>query len=475
MINFNNISFTYENAEEGTLNGISLKINPGECVLLCGESGCGKTTMIRIMNGLIPHFYDGELTGDASVDKLDIRNTPLEKISGKVGSVFQNPRSQFFCVDTTGEIAFGPENMGLPEKEIWERVHHAVEQLNIQELLNRNIFNLSGGEKQKIACAGVSAAQPDIIVLDEPTSNLDEAAIGMLKKVLFLWKKSGKTIIIAEHRLNWLSDLADRVIYMKNGKIADDLTAKVFFSKSREELNYLGLRSLKETFHYLEANTGLTPVDSWNSEKFACGENYILSNFYYKYEKGKEALHLEPLEIPKHSVVAVVGHNGAGKSTFSKCLCGIQRGFKGNITINGKTYKGKKLKKLCYMVMQDVNHQLFTDSVLEEVSLGFANTPALSAEEVLKKMDLLELKDRHPMSLSGGQKQRTAICSAYLSDRDILIFDEPTSGLDFKRMQETAELINEIRKEKTVFIVTHDMELVEKCCTHILHIENGRM
>ena len=470
MICFKNVSFQYQNTKQGALKDINLKMDKGECVLLCGESGCGKTTLIRMCNGLIPHFYEGELKGDVRVDGKDITKMPLEKISDMTGSVFQNPRSQFFCVDTTGEIAFGPENRGVPEAEIGDRISQVTEQFGLKPLLDRSIFQLSGGEKQKIACAGVAAMEPEIIVLDEPTSNLDEAAVEMLKDVLAVWKKEGKTIIIAEHRLDWLSDLADRVVYLKEGKIQGDFTGEKFFEKSNEALNLMGLRGIKKTWNYLSSNPGFFCIQPKAEEKNGCTETYELRNFTYRYEKGKEALHLSLLEIKKHSVVAVIGHNGAGKSTFLKCLCGIQKGFHGSVATGQKKYKGRNLRKLCYMVMQDVNHQLFTDSVWEEVTLGSEESKEPLAEKVLEKMDLTEVKDRHPMSLSGGQKQRVAICSAYLSDREIIAFDEPTSGLDFGRMQEMADLISEISREKTVFLVTHDMELVEKCCTHVLHI-----
>lgn len=372
-------------------------------------------------------------------------------------------------MDTTAEIAFGCENMGLPETEIQSRIHQTVTDMKIQKLLDRSIFNLSGGEKQKIACAGVAAMLPELIVLDEPTSNLDMDAIEELRNIIVKWKLQGKTIVIAEHRLGWLNGLCDRVLLMENGRITREFQGEAFFSLDTQILNEMGLRAVRLHDNYLESRTGISRIKPFESNAVI-----TLENFTYSYGK-HQALDIAKLEIPKGSITAIAGHNGAGKSTFTKCLCGLQKGFKGRVMINGRTYKSKNMIKLSYMVMQDVNHQLFAETVLKEVMLGADDSARQQAIEILQKLNIAEYQDRHPMSLSGGQKQRVAVASALLADKKLLIFDEPTSGLDFRSMKCTAELLRSLDTDITVLIVTHDMELIERCCTHVLHIENGKI
>jgi len=460
------VTFRYANGEQGALNSLDLEIKRGECVLLCGSSGCGKTTVTRLLNGLIPHYYEGKLSGAVTVLGRDIRETAIEELAGTVGSVFQNPRSQFFCVDTTAELAFGCENMGLPEAEIRRRMDKTVSEMRIEGLLGRSIFNLSGGEKQKIACAGVAAMLPELIVLDEPTSNLDLDAIDELREVIAAWRLQGRTVVIAEHRLGWLDGLCDRVIFMENGAVSAEFAGTDFFALSTEKLNSMGLRALHTDRNFLGSEAGLHAI-----KPFSGGEVITLEGFSYSYGR-QAALGIDRLELPVGSVTAVVGHNGAGKSTFVRCLCGLQKRFRGTVTLGGRRLRSKDMMRLSYMVMQDVNHQLFTETVLEEVLLGAEEGSEARADDILGKLGISQYKERHPMSLSGGQKQRVAIASALLAGKKLLVFDEPTSGLDFRSMERTAELLRSLGS--TVLIVTHDMELIERCCTHILHIENGQ-
>lgn len=463
MIEIQNLNYKYKNLDGGTVDDIHLSVKPGEIVLLCGKSGCGKTTITRLINGLIPHYYEGSIGGTIMVDGMNVRKTELYKISQKVGSVFQNPRSQFFCVDTSGEIVFGCENEGLSREDTLHRYLDTVHKFRIEDLMGRNIFMLSGGEKQKIACASVCAAGPEIIVLDEPTSNLDVDAIEELGDIIRLWKQEGKTVIIAEHRLYWLKDICDRVVYLKDGQIDFDIPMEEFQKYSDAQLKELGLRTL-----HIESLEYSVPVKPDTNEKI------VLKDFRYKYKNEKEyALNIERLEVPENAIVAVIGHNGAGKSTFSRCLCGLNKHFKGTVTIHGKTKK--KMMGCAYMVMQDVDHQLFSETVIGDVTLKQKNVEQEKAEQILKKFNLLEYKNRHPMSLSGGQKQRVAISAAVLADKDILIFDEPTSGLDYDHMEETAEMLLSFLGNKTVFIVTHDLELIMRSCTHVIQIEDGRL
>ena len=231
----------------------------------------------------------------------------------------------------------------------------------------------------------------------------------------------------------------------------------------------MGLRAVQTANNYLESKTVMTEI-----KPFEGSDVITLEGFTYSYGK-QNAINIPKLDIPKGAVIAVVGHNGAGKSTFTKCLCGLQKRFKGTVNIDGKAYRSKDMRRLSYMVMQDVNHQLFAETVLEEVMLGADDSEEQKALEILEKLSITAYKDRHPMSLSGGQKQRVAIAAALMAGKKLLVFDEPTSGLDFRSMECTAELLRSLDMDITTLIVTHDMELIDRCCSHILHIEDGKV
>ncbi|MFA5658045.1 MAG: ABC transporter ATP-binding protein, partial [Oscillospiraceae bacterium] len=244
MIKIEHVSFAYPNDTDGGLKDINLTIGSGECVLLCGRSGCGKTTITRLINGLIPSYFSGELHGIVDVDGMDVFQTPMYQIAACVGSVFQNPRTQFFNMDTDSEIAFGIENAALPPEELQQRVEKTADDLKICDLRDRNIFELSGGEKQKIAFASVYAMNPEVYLLDEPSLNLDMASIEALRKLLLLIKRKGKTILIAEHRIYYLMDLIDRVVYLSHGEIAKIYTPQAFRSIPEGIRKAMGLRTI---------------------------------------------------------------------------------------------------------------------------------------------------------------------------------------------------------------------------------------
>ena len=463
MIKIYHISFSYgeENENTGGVRDIDLNIEDGQFVVLCGESGCGKTTITRLINGLIPHYYEGQMAGEVWVNGEKVSEQPLYDTAAVVGSVFQNPRSQFFNVDTTSEITFGCENLGQPEKDIRERFAKTVRDFRLEKLMDRNIFHLSGGEKQKIACAGVSIMEPDVLVMDEPSSNLDAASILDLRKILAFWKSQGKTIIVSEHRLYYLRGLADRFIYLAEGQVSRDYSAAEFEQLTEQQRSNMGLRTF--------ALERLLPPVLPQQEKTALA----LHNFRFAYKNEPETLHIMDCEIPTNRIVGIIGNNGAGKSTFSRCFCGLEKRC-GEIVWNGRKYRPKDRLSTCYMVMQEVNHQLFTESVLDEVLISMEEENQERAEEILNRLDLLAFKDRHPMSLSGGQKQRVAIASAIASKRSILFFDEPTSGLDYRHMKEVANVLRQVRDAGiTVYVITHDLELILDCCTDIIHLEDG--
>lgn len=457
------VSFTYANNDDTqNLTDININIKKGEVILLCGESGCGKTTLTRFLNGLIPNFFEGKRQGNVYLGEDLISEMPIYEISKHLGSVFQNPKTQFFNVDTTSELVFGCENLSMDVDEIKKRLDDVVEDFNINDLVDKNIFKLSGGEKQKIACASVSAVCPDILVLDEPSSNLDSRSSWDLENIIRKWKEQGKTVIIAEHKLFFLSDVVDRIIFLKEGKITNEWSIDQF--RNINHRNF-GLRQLNLD------NLELKRKDYYSKNL----EFLELKNFKFNYGR-TQVLDMDNVKIPKNEIIAIIGKNGAGKSTFANCLCGLKKSCKGELIYNGNALKRKDRLKKSYMVMQDVNHQLFTESVLDEVLLSMDEEDIKSAENILENLNLIHPKDAHPMALSGGEKQRVAIASAIASKKEILIFDEPTSGLDLKNMMKVSENLRYLQSLGiTSFIITHDFELICEVCSHVLHFDDGKI
>ena len=462
MIEVKNASFQYKSdIAAGGIKNINLSVPDGQTVVLCGESGCGKTTLTRLINGLIPHYFEGELSGSVVIDGYDVSKQPLYNTAKLVGSVFQNPRSQFFNVDTTSELSFGCENLGMPKNEILQRLHKTVSALKIEKLLDRSIFDLSGGEKQKIACGGAFMMDPQVFVLDEPSSNLDSDSIVDLRETVAYLKSMGKTVILSEHRLYYLRGIADRYVYLKDGKITGDFTAEQFERIPEAERCKMGLRT-----------SDLSSL-TFNEAAIPSPISARLSNFCFAYKNAPETLKIGSADIPYGGIVGIIGHNGAGKSTFSRCFCGLEKRC-GTVTVDGTPYRARERLKKCYMVMQDVGHQLFTESVLDEVLISMAEENEKEAAGILERLDLAALSDRHPASLSGGQKQRLAIASAVAAERPVIFLDEPTSGLDYRHMLEVAGLLKALREGgKTVYVITHDPELICECCTDIIHLEGG--
>ena len=466
MIDFQNVSFSYgEESRGGGIRNINLTIKTGEFVLLTGESGCGKTTITRLVNGLVPHYYEGNLEGDVFLEGKSVADTPLYDLAAMVGSVFQNPKSQFFNVDTDSELAFTCENLGYPQEDILQRMDRTISNYHIENLMGRSVFALSGGEKQKIACASSSVLLPGIMVLDEPSSNFDMAAIDDLRQVLSLWKKQGKTILIAEHRLYYLHDLVDRVLYVKDGEIEQEYTPAEFDSLSDGTRKEMGLRPFS-----------LSKLKPANQYQTHTAKQMELQNFCFAYKKqAPESLHIPNAKLPVGETIAIIGLNGAGKSTLARCVCGLEKKC-GVLQVNGKALDWKARLKHCYMVMQDTSHQLFTESVTNEILLSMDDEDETVVEQILEQFDLLEYKDRHPLSLSGGQKQRVAIASAIVSNREIIVFDEPTSGLDLKHMRKVAQSLKSLAGQgKTLLVITHDPELVMASCSYVIHMEKGQI
>lgn len=454
MVEAKNLSLDY--GEEHILDGVSLSIAEGECVLFTGKSGSGKSSLINSINGLAVRYDNAKTKGEIIIDGKNIKDLELYQISMLVSTVFQNPKTYFFNVNTTLELLFYLENVGLAREEMDKRLNEMLEIFQIKNLLNRNIFNLSGGEKQILCIAASYIAGTKIIVMDEPSSNLDIKSIDVLTNMLKILKNKGISIIVAEHRIYYLMDIVDRVFLIDKGKLKKTYSRSEFLKLDKNELNALSLRD-KE-------------LSKLEVPYIHGGGEYQIKNLNYKFTDD-ECLSIKDISFKLGKIYGIIGSNGQGKSTLLRCLIGLEKKSKEEIYFRNKKMSKKDRLKNSSLVMQDVNHQLFTDEVFKELSIGVKNFDEEKAKIILKDLGLDEFRERHPMSLSGGQKQRLAIASVMCKDSPLVYYDEPTSGMDYSNMMKISELIKKYRnKDKIIFIVSHDIEFLNEVADEIFEL-----
>ncbi len=467
IIRISNVDFSYQGQEQ-QLSEISLSVYQGECIALIGSSGCGKSTLTRVINGLIPAFYQGQLTGEVFIDGKNLRDMSSWEIGAKVGNVFQDPRSQFFSNEVTGEIAFGCENLGLSHDEIINRVNRTIRVMKIEELGNVSIYTLSYGMRQKVAICSAKAMEPKIFVFDEPSANLDLQSTYLLADLIKELKAEGKTIIIAEHRLFYLHGIADRYLFMENGKIVDSYSPSEIQTHGSAYLNQKGLRSLDFKDVQIKNENEAAP------QSFC---SISISNLSTSFD-GKVVLHDVSFQYNGNEVIALVGTNGAGKSTLGKAIAGLIKRVDGQVFVDGVPQSRKdRIGKIWY-IPQDLDSQLFGENLVDELTTGLENPKQYQekAKSILDHLGLLPFKDRHPATLSGGQKQRLVLGVAMMRETPMIILDEPTSGLDFNSMEKVKNLIHEQQRKGTKFlIISHDIEFIARTCNRILKLDGGRI
>jgi energy-coupling factor transporter ATP-binding protein EcfA2 len=536
-IKLENLTYSYPHSDSQVLSDVNLELKKGEFVLLVGPSGCGKSTLVRCFNRLIPEISGGSFSGRVLLQGKDLKNEKIRKLALEVGMVFQNPETQLFCMTVAEDISFGPENLGLPRTEVLSRVEKALKAVRLEKLSNHFIFTLSGGEKQRTAIGGNLAMEPEILVLDEPTSDLDPTGT---QEVLELLKRLNEekqtTLILIEHKLDSVFEIADRMLVMDKGRFIFDGKPFEILCREEETLKKLGIHppQLTEVAHLLRMDSEASIVPSYenvlnrlakllqipasqfesqieqihetssSTETFSSIETSSsietcssllpseenlpfvrIENLCYRLEDGPEILKDINLDIKNGEFLALLGHNGAGKTTLAGHLIGFCRPSSGRILLNGKDierYSTAQLSKKVGYLFQNPDSQIFMDSVIKEVRFGLENMgiPKERIEklvnESLETMELSSYKNRHPHSLSRGQRQRLAVASILALEPDLLVLDEPTTGQDRGHILKFLDKIKELKKlGKTVILITHDMELVAEYAERIVVMKQGRV
>lgn len=461
MIQFSNVSYTYPFQDQKAVENISFDVSPGEAVLFTGASGSGKSTLIRLINGLAPHYYKGALKGEIRVSGKNTAGQSIQQISQTVGTMFQDPEHQFFALNVAEELAFALECHGKDPQTITQTVKTVSEWFRLEEIMDSVIFDLSEGEKQKLALASILAFTPRIIILDEPSANLDPAATTELAGHLLALKKRGITLLIVDHRLYWLRDLIDTVMVLENGRIE----FKGSFSKLDDP-------AIRERFGLRATQIGKTRMtrSKLNSMIY---KDFCIHDLTFGFKSRPPLFENACFSLPRGEVIAITGKNGTGKTTFARLITGLLPLKNGDITANGNRFTPRQLLRKGSIVLQNTDHQLHMKTVRQELELAGRKSSKERTKEMVDRLlegfGLFRFENRHPQSLSGGQKQRLVIASALVKEPDILILDEPTSGLDGINMNIISDIIKKLARSGTlVMVITHDLELIDRACTHEL-------
>lgn len=470
MIDLQNVGFWYQDRAQRSISGNSCTAGAGEVIVIAGESGCGKSTLLRRVNGLCPSFYEGTAEGKILLAGQDVQNLRIGDISRIAATVFQNPDNQFFTLDVLSDLVFGCENFGVPRDEIERRLRSVVETLSLERFLGRRFSELSGGEKQKIAIASALMLECKILLLDEPSANLDYPSIALLRRTIEDLKERGYTIVVAEHRLYYLHGICDQLVMMDHGTIVRHYHGAEMEALDNETLNAFGIRGF-DLFHTSAVREHSAPVRD-------AAELLSLEHISFGYVRGQDVLRDVSLSVRAGDRIALLGRNGCGKSTLAKIICGLLRERGGRLSVSGEALAARRRYTAVSYVMQNVDFQIFGASLYHDLLLG--NEDAEGIEErirtVLEQFRLLPLIDEHPMKLSMGQKQRLVIAAACLLKKNVGIFDEPTSGLDYANMRTVCTLIDEFTgAENAAIIITHDYEFIMNSCNRVVLLEDGRI
>ena len=522
MIDVASLSFSYVSELTGdrveALKDVDLSADAGSLTLVCGASGCGKSTLMKALTGLVPQMTPGELDGVVRINGRNLADVALTDVGHLCSSVFQNPRTQFFCDTVAEELAFCGENYGRERATLRQQSERAAKLMGISHLLERKLATLSGGQLQKVALACALASGAPVLLADEPTSNLDPAAISEVRAALKVLKEQGLTIVVVEHRLHFLRGLADQVLLMEGGRVTRRWNGAEFFSMGQAQRRSLGLRTLvdpgpPETWvgqgqaGRQEKQAGQGQAGRQENQagqgQVGCQENQAGQGQAGRQEKqtgrwanqvGRQenreaaanpvrlscrglsfAYGASPVfegldaDFPAGQITCIAGANGVGKTTLVRVLCGLAAPSSGTISLDGVPASRKTRRSACALVMQDTGRQLFSDTLAGELTIGASHASGQSGEQLLADFDLANLGDRHPLSLSGGQKQRLVIAAARATGRPIVILDEPTSGVDARHLDSITATLRRIADEgAAVVVVTHDGEFAAACADRLI-------